>query len=176
VVYVECNSDDDDDLERLQALGREIHQAFGLLPEYESTAPKVPAPDLQEELEALSLDEDFYRVIGDASSAGVVVSRTEDPVEFADRLRNRVVNLVPVAEIAKVTRWLSETTQTVGIYPPALHDRLRDGLALSGVQHIRALRTSLDGYLYSDGSQTLLLPHDGMEPMRRMVRWTIDQG
>src|SRR5205085_4599118 len=69
VVYVECNSDDDDDLDRLQALGREIHHAFGLLPEYESTAPKVPAPDLQDEMEALSLDEDFYCVIGDSSSA-----------------------------------------------------------------------------------------------------------
>jgi Acyl-CoA reductase (LuxC) len=106
----------------------------------------------------------------------VVVSRTEDPVDFADRLRNRVVNLVPVADIAKVTSWVSEATQTVGIYPSALHDRLRDALALSGVQHIRALSTSLEGYVYSDGRHTLLLPHDGMEPMRRMVRWTIDQG
>jgi hypothetical protein len=122
----------------------------------------------------LSLDEDFYRVIGDSNSAGVVVSRTEDPVEFADRLRNRVVNLVPVAEIAKVTRWLSEATQTVGVYPPRLHDELRDPLALSGVQHIRVLTTSPDGG-YGSGRSTLLLPHDGMEPMRRMVRWTIDQ-
>jgi len=175
LVYVECGTDEDD-LTRLEALGREIHRTFDLLPENESTLPKVPAPDLADEMDALSLDEDFYRVIGDANSAGVVVSRTEDPVEFADRLRNRVVNLVPVADIAKVTRWVSEATQTVGVYPGELHDRLRDGLALSGVQHIRALRTSLDGYLYNDGRYTLLLPHDGMESMRRMVRWTIDQG
>jgi hypothetical protein len=175
VVYVECDTDEDD-LERLEALGREIRDAFDLLPEYESTAPKVPAPDLQDDMEALSLDEEFYRVIGDSNSAGVVVSRTEDPVDFADRLRNRVVNLVPVADIAKVTRWLSEATQTVGIYPAVLHDRLRDGLALSGVQHIRLLTTSLEGYVYGDGRWTLALPHDGMEPMRRMVRWTIDQG
>jgi hypothetical protein len=84
------------------------------------------------------------------------------------------VNLVPVAEIAKVTRWLSEATQTVGIYPPRLHEELRDGLALAGVQHIRALTTSPDGG-YGSGRGTLLLPHDGMEPKRRMVRWTIDQ-
>ena len=62
-----------------------------------------------------------------SSSAGVVVSRTEDPVDFADSLRNRVVNLVPVADIAKVPRWLSEATQTVGVYPESLHERLRDG-------------------------------------------------
>jgi hypothetical protein len=175
LVYVECDTGEDD-LERLEALGREIHRTFDMLPHDESTVPKVPAPDLADEMDALSLDEEFYRVIGDASSAGVVVSRTEDPVEFADRLRNRVVNLVPVADIARVTSWVSEATQTVGIYPTSMHDRLRDALALSGVQHIRALRTSLDGYVYSDGRHTLLLPHDGMEPMRRMVRWTIDQG
>lgn len=175
LVYVECDTGEDD-LERLEALGREIHRTFDLLPQDESTVPKVPAPDLADEMDALSLDEEFYRVIGDASSAGVVVSRTEDPVDFADRLRNRVVNLVPIADIERVTSWVSEATQTVGIYPSSLRDRLRDALALSGVQHIRALRTSLDGYVYSDGSNTLLLPHDGMEPMRRMVRWTIDQG
>jgi hypothetical protein len=175
IVYVECDTGEHD-LERLEALGREIHRAFDLLPEDESTAPKVPAPDLADEMEALSLDEEFYRVIGNSNSAGVVVSRTEDPVDFADSLRNRVVNLVPVAGIAKVTRWVSEATQTVGIYPRSLHDRLRDALALSGVQHIRALQTSLDGYAYSSGRNSILLPHDGMEPMRRMVRWTIDQG
>jgi hypothetical protein len=175
VVYVECGTDEED-LERLEALGQEIHDTFDLLPDYESTAPKVAAPDLQEEMEALSLDEDFYRIIGDASSSGVVVSRTEDPVDFADRLRNRVVNLVPVEDITRVTRWVSEATQTVGIYPEALHERIRDALALSGVQHIRVMQTSLDGYVYGSGRYTLLLPHDGMEPMRRMVRWTIDQG
>jgi hypothetical protein len=174
LVYVECG-DDEDDLERLEALGREIHRCFDLLPESESTAPKVPAPDLDDELGALALDEDYYRVIGDARSAGVVVSRTEDPVDFADRLRNRVVNLVPVSEIAGVTRWLSEATQTVGVYPSSLRDRLRDPIALVGVQQIRSLRTSLDGYVVDDGRYTMLLPHDGMEPMRRMVRWTVDQ-
>ena len=150
LVYVECGTEDDE-LDRLEALGRQIHGAFDLLPGDESTTPKVPAPDLAEEMEALSLADEFYRVIGDSDSAGVVVSRTEDPVDFADRLRNRVVNLVPVAEIAKVTSWVSEATQTVGIYPSALHDRLRDALALSGVQHIRALSTSLEGYVYSSG-------------------------
>ena len=44
-------------------------------------------------------------------------------------------------------------------------------LALAGVQHIKALQTTLENYVYSDGRYTLALPHDGMEPMRRMVRW-----
>jgi hypothetical protein len=175
LVYVECG-DDEDALERLERLGHAIHEAFAELPEIESTTPKVAAPDLADELDALSLDDEFYRVIGDTNSAGVVVSRTEDPVEFADRLRNRVVNLVPVAAIERVTSRVSEATQTVGIYPSSLHERLRDPLAICGVQHVRALATTLEGHVYSDGRHTLLLPHDGMEPMRRMVRWTIDQG
>jgi len=62
-----------------------------------------------------------------------------------------------------VATWASEATQTVGIYPRALHDRLRDGLALSGVRHIRELTTSLEGYVYGDGRYTLMLPYDGME-------------
>lgn len=173
VVYVECGTDEDD-LVRLEQLGAEIHAAFFRLPEFESSLPKRPLPALEDELEAVALDDDFYRVIGDASSAGVVVSRTEDPVEFADLLANRVVNLVPVEDIRRVTGWLSEATQAVGIYPPRLQDELRDTLVLNGVQIVKALRPSLDGMARDDGSGTLALPHDGMEPMRRMVRWSVD--
>lgn len=176
VVYVECDPDDEAELAGLERLGEAIHAAFGRLPSFESTAPKGAAAELEGDLDAITLDEDFYRVIGDARSAGVVVSRTADAVDFADRLANRVVNLVPVADIEAVPGWLSEATQTVGIHPDSLHERLRDGLALAGVQHIKALRPSLDGLEVDDGSHTLSLPHDGMEPMRRMVRWTIDQG
>jgi hypothetical protein len=176
VVYVECDPDDGADLERLERLGEAVHAAVESLPAFESTAPKRPDPQLEDELQAIALDDDFYRVVGDASSAGVVVSRTEDPVDFADRLANRVVNLVPVADVDRVPAWLSEATQTVGVHPPALRERLRDALTLNGVQHVKALRTTLDGLAVDDGSRTLALPHDGMEPMRRMVRWAIDEG
>ena len=106
----------------------------------------------------------------------MVVSRTEDPVEFADLLCNRVINLVPVADIRKVAGWVSEATQTVGVYPDSLQARLRDPLALGGVQVIKGLTADQDNPAAGDdGIWTLALPHDGMEPMRRMVRWTIDQ-
>jgi hypothetical protein len=174
VVYVECD-ESEDDLARLERFGNAIHEAFFALPPYESTAPKRPDRDLQDELSALALDDEFYRVIGDAASAGVVVSRTADePVEFADRLNNRVVNLVPVPDIAKVPRWVSEETQTVGIYPESLRLRLREELALHGVQRLMPL-----GEMFTmttvDPEQTYGLPHDGTEPDRRSVRWVIDQ-
>jgi hypothetical protein len=174
VVYVECD-ETDDDLDRLEQLGQAIHAAFFDLPPYESTSPKRPDQDLQDEMRALALDDDFYRVIGDAASAGVVISRTADePVEFAQRLNNRVVNLVPVPDISKVPRWVSEETQTVAVYPERLRLELRDELALHGVQRVMPL-----GEMFTmddvDPEQTYGLPHDGMEPNRRSVRWVIDQ-
>jgi hypothetical protein len=173
-VYVECD-ETDKELERLEQFGRAIHQAFLTLPAHESSKPKRPDPDLQNELNALALNDEFYRVIGDASSAGVVVSRTADePVEFADRLTNRVVNLVPVPDISKVPRWVSEETQTVAIFPERLRVQLRDELALHGVQRVMPL-----GEMFTmddvDPEQTYGLPHDGTEPNRRSVRWVIDQ-
>lgn len=174
IVYVECDSDDDD-LDRLEEFGHSIHTAFLQLPPHESTAPKRPDRDLEDELEAIALDEDFYRVIGNTSSAGVVVSRTPEPVEFADRLNNRIVNLVPVADITMVARWVSEMTQTVGIYPESLRLRLRDDLALHGVQRTLPLGIEYTHQPPEDGEQTYGLPHDGIEPMRRMVRWVVDQ-
>jgi hypothetical protein len=174
VVYVECE-ESEDDLRRLEQFGRAIHEAFFALPPYESTIPKRPDHGLQEELSALALDDEFYRVIGDAASAGVIVSRTaNEPVEFADRLNNRVVNLVPVPDITKVARWVSEETQTVGIYPERVRLLMRDELALHGVQRVMPL-----GEMFTmatvDPEQTYGLPHDGIEPDRRSVRWVIDQ-
>jgi hypothetical protein len=174
VVYVECE-ETDDDLALLEDFGNAIHAAFLDLPPYESTAPKKPDPDLEDEMTALALDEEFYRVIGDAASAGVVVSRTADePVEFADRLTNRVVNLVPVPDITRVPRWVSEETQTVGVYPERLRLALRDDLALHGVQRLMPLGESMT-LTVADPTQTYGLPHDGGEPDRRSVRWVIDQ-
>ena len=173
VVYVECSTEEDD-LECLEQLGHAIHKAFLDLPPHESTAPKRSNPELEEELQAVALDDDFYRVIGDTSSAGVVVSRTDEPVEFADQLNNRIVNLVPIEDIGRVPRWTNESTQTVGIYPESLREKLRDELALNGVQRTLPMGRSL---MMSDADlqQTSRLPHDGTWPMQRMLRWVIDE-
>jgi hypothetical protein len=173
VVYVECSTDRED-LERLEAFGHAIHEAFLALPPSISTAPKTPNRALEEELEAISLYDDFYRVIGDTSSAGVVVSLGPEPVEFAGQLANRIVNLVPIADIATVCRSVSQETQTVGIYPEALREQLRDDLATYGVQRTLPLGNSTRQKPTGDPDQLIGLPHDGTEPMRRMVRWVVD--
>jgi hypothetical protein len=175
IAYVECGTDEDD-LERLEKLGHAVHRALGKLPPAISTAPKRPNPGLDAELDAIALEDEFYRVIGDSSFGGVVVSRTEGRVEFSDRLNNRVVNLVPVADVTRVPQWVNEGTQTVGVYPQRLQEELRDRLAIHGVQWIVPLRgPGNDAMFDADIGDLLAIPHDGMEPMRRMVRWVLDE-
>jgi hypothetical protein len=175
VVYVECTTDEAD-LDRLEAFGQAIYKAFSKLPAWFSTPPKRGNLELDADLRAVALEDEFYRVIGNTSFGGVIVSRTPEPVEFADSLYNRIVNLVPIADITKVPRWCNEGTQTVGVYPERLREHLRDNLALHGVQRILPLRRedAIDPPGV-DPTQRYGSPHDGIEPMRRMVRWALDE-
>ena len=161
-------------LEQLEELGRQVYKSFQELPPSISTTAKVANPSLQAELDALSLDDTFFRVIGDTDKGGAVVSRVPEPVDFATELNNRIVNLVPVQDLTDVCSWVTEETQTVGIYPEALRQRLRDPFALAGVQRMVPIGSTMmkDG---KDPVQMARMPHDGGEPLRRMVRWIVDQ-
>jgi hypothetical protein len=179
VAYVECDTDEES-LDRLERLGRAVYEAFGRLPAGFSTAPKRPDPELDAELDAVALDDEFYRVIGDSAFGGVVVSRTDEPVDFADQLNNRIVNLVPVADIARADRWVrGDETQTIGVYPARLREQLRDELATYGAQRIVPLVTDPSRVSHTpsraDPRQHYRGTHDGTEPLRRMVRWVVDE-
>jgi hypothetical protein len=123
----------------------------------------------------VALEDDFYTVEGDTLTGGVVISRFPDRVDFYDQLNNRVVNLVPVAELLDVVKWCDDTTQTVGVYPESLRDRLLDPFALAGVQRLVPLKGGDPMKIFKD-MHTLPpgMPHDGIEPLRRNVRWVID--
>jgi hypothetical protein len=174
VVYVESEADDAS-LERVVEFGRRIAAAFKTLPPVMSTPAKGPNTDLEAELEAAALEEDFYHVEGDTVGGGVVVSRFPDRVDFYDRLNNRVVNLVPVPHLLDVVKWCDDTTQTVGVYPESLRETLLDPLSLAGVQRLVALKGGDALQIFRD-TQSLPpgMPHDGIEPLRRNVRWVID--
>ena len=58
-------------------------------------------------------------------------------------------------------------TQTIGIYPEQLKTRLRDALALHGAQRLVSLGYAAD--------PNIALPQDAIEPMRRMVKWIVDE-
>lgn len=175
IVYVESETDEES-IEKLIALGRRIIAAYAKLPPVISTPLPRANADLEAELEAAALDDDFYHVEGDTVSGGVVISKFSDRVDFFGSLNNRVVNIVPVSDLAEVAKWCDDTTQTVGVYPESLRDRLLDLFALSGVQRMVSLSGGDAMQVFHD-MHTLPpgMPHDGIEPLRRNVRWVIDQ-
>jgi hypothetical protein len=174
IVYVESDTDDES-IEKLIGLGRKIIAAFGRLPPVISTALPAPNRDLEAELAAVALEDDFYHVEGDTLTGGVVISKFSDRVDFFGSLNNRVVNIVPVADLTDVAKWCDDTTQTVGVYPESLRDRLLDIFALAGVQRMVSLSGGDAMQVFHD-MHTLPpgMPHDGIEPLRRNVRWVID--
>jgi hypothetical protein len=174
IVYVESDTDEDS-LERVAELGRKIVAAYQTLPAVMSTPAAAPNKELAAEMDAVALDDDFYHVEGDTVTGGFVVSKFSDRVDFYDKLNNRVVNLVPMPNLLEVVKWCDDTTQTVGVYPEPLRDRLLDAFSLSGVQRMVPLAGGDPMQIFRD-MHTLPpgMPHDGIEPMRRNVRWVID--
>jgi hypothetical protein len=126
----------------------------------------VAAPlsnEIRDEVEVLKTLEPIYGVWGDYSGAGLVV-RSDDPVDFYPI--SKTVNVVAVPSLEEAVRYANVATQTVGIYPPQRAAGLRDALASMGVQRIVALgevAQAVEG-----------LPHDGFYPIRRVMRWILD--
>lgn len=174
IVYVESGTDDAS-LEKVTALGRKVAAAFKTLPPVISTPAEAANSELAEEMRAIEMESDFYHVEGNTIDGGVIVSRFPDRVDFYDQLNNRVVNLVPVADLHEVVKYCDDTTQTVGVYPEAIRDSLLMPFALAGVQRVVSLEGGDPMQIFRD-TQTLPpgMPHDGIEPLRRSVRWVID--
>jgi hypothetical protein len=174
LVYVE-SADDEESLEKVVELGRRVAAAYRTLPPVMSTPADTSNRDLEAEMEAVEMEDEFYYVEGDTRQGGVIVSRFPDRVDFYDQLNNRVVNLVPVPDLLDVVKWCDDTTQTVGVYPESLRDRLLDPFALAGVQRLVPLTGGDPMRIFHD-MHTLPpgMPHDGIEPLRRAVRWVID--
>jgi hypothetical protein len=162
VIYVVAGVED------ANRLGRLIYDALIGLPERVSTPPGRVDPELRAQVRALHSSPDFYRVFGGAEDEGaVIVSQLEDPVDFHRSLSGRIANLVPVAGVEEILPQINAATQTIGVYPDTLKTELRDVLALHGAQRIVSL-----GYA---AHLNLSLPQDAIEPVRRMVRWIVDE-
>jgi Acyl-CoA reductase (LuxC) len=168
VVYVESGTDAEG-LARAGRLGELTFEAIQTLPEHLSTAHSAFDPLLREELEGLRYMGDEYRLIGGRGvEGGVIVSQQSDPVDFAHLLSGRVANLVPVDDVERAVRSTNAYTQTVGVYPASLKQKLRDLLAFQGAQRIVSLGGALPIIVRSG-------PHDGIEPVRRMCKWLTDE-
>lgn len=168
MVYVMCGTDDEG-VERLRRLGQLAYDAMHALPEVLTTRPKRYDPELKNSVDALRFSEDFYTVIGGEKGEGaVIVSHTSDRVDFWEYLADRTVNLIPVDTLDEVLEVIDAYTQTVGIWPESLRETVRHKGALHGGQRFVQL-----GYVFNGPG--LVGPQDGIEPMRRIVKWIISE-
>jgi acyl-CoA reductase-like NAD-dependent aldehyde dehydrogenase len=165
VVYVVCGTDESG-IERLERLAALTYAAMLSLPSTVSTHPKAGNAELTRMLTTARLNDEWYSVVGGHNGEGAIItSRLPEPVEFADRLSNRIANLVPIDEIETAIRAVNASSQTIGIYPDALMHELRDDLAIQGAQRLASL-----GYA---ASATVAGPQDAIEPTRALCRWIL---
>ena len=174
IAYVECGTDDAS-IARLIAFGEKVYDRIQALPANLSTPARVPDRELQAELDAIESEDDFYWLKADTIAGGVIVSRYKGKVDFSDHLNNRIVNLVPVADLEDVLDFCGDHTQSVPVYPESLRAELRDTLAISGVQRVLPMAPYRGENWWDDVQAHTGLPHDGIEPDRRMVRWVTDE-
>lgn len=167
VVYVQSGTDEEG-VGALKRFGAATYRAMLELPEQLSTRPKRYDRDLKGEVDAIRLSDDWYSVIGGADEEGaIIVSHMPDPVDFATRLGDRTANLVPIDDIEEVTAAVDAYTQTVGVYPESLKAQLLDVLPLYGAQRFVTLGHAVEA--------TLASAQDGIEPVRRMGKWIINE-
>jgi len=167
VAYVQSGTDEEG-LQKLNTFGRYVYDAMMGLPNTLSTVPKRYDAGLKAEVDALRLDDEWYRVIGGQDGEGAIIcSQIPEPVSFATRLDDRTANLVPVDSLDEVMAAVDAYTQTVGIYPERIKDELKDKLPLYGAQRIVSL-----GYA---AAMKWAAPQDAIEPLRRMGKWISNQ-
>ncbi|MDN7139792.1 long-chain-fatty-acyl-CoA reductase [Pseudomonas sp. JQ170] len=167
VVYVQSGTDEQG-LEKLNTFGRYVYDAMIGLPNTLSTAPKRYDQGLKAHVDALRLDDDWYKVIGGKDGEGAIIcSQLPEPVSFSASLDDRTANLVPVDDLSEMMAAVDAYTQTVGVYPESIKDQLKDVLPLYGAQRIVSL-----GYA---AAMKFAAPQDSIEPMRRMGKWISSQ-
>lgn len=156
-------------LERINRLGELTFAALQRLPASLSTPHKAFDPALRDEIDGLRWAGDDYRVFGGKGNEGaIIVSQSDAPVDFARQLACRVANLVPLDDVDTAVRSVNAYTQTIGIYPEPLKTALRDRLAYQGAQRLVSLGAAA---LFEDAAT----PQDGIEPVRRMCKWIVEQ-
>lgn len=166
VVYVQSGTDKAG-TDRLTRFGQMVYDAIQALPvDTSGPAQRLPS-QLAEELQSLKIMSFDHKLIGGGPEGGVIVSQVPEPVDFQSILSDRVTNLVPVDDFEIPIQSVTAYTQTIGVYPDAVKEKIRDRLVFNGAQRIVSL-----GYAMR---ATMAGPHDGMEPYRRMVKWISDE-
>ncbi len=166
VVYIQTGTDAAG-IAQANRFGRLLYDAILALPPHASGPASRLPPSLAEELQSLRVMSEEHKVYGGGPEGAIIVSQTEEPVDFAASLTDRVANLVPFEDLDTPIRSVNSYTQTIGIYPDALKESIRDRLVFNGAQRLTSL-----GYMLK---AAMAGPHDGIEPVRRMCKWIIDE-
>jgi len=167
VAYIQCGTDDDG-LEKANAFAERAYEALATFPEAYSCKPKDYPAELKMKVNALRLEDDFYRVVGGSDDEGaVIVSQFPDAVDFMPEMEGRTINIVPIDDLEEFLDACDSYTQTVGVYPESLKRTLRDEMPLYGVQRIVSLGYASD--------VTMAGAQDAIQPMARMVKWVVDE-
>lgn len=167
VIYV-LSGTDDAGLANANRLGKAAFEALQRLPDHVSTPHKAFDRELREEIDALSFVPDEYQVFGGKGNEGaLIVSQSSSPVDFARQLACRVGNIVPIDRVEEAILSVNSYTQTIGIYPDSLKAAVRDRLSYQGAQRLVSLGGA--GLSQTPG------PQDGIEPLRRTVKWITDE-
>jgi acyl-CoA reductase LuxC len=156
----------DDFLDKVKQFGQMVFDEIqNLPPEVSSEAIHMDA-GFKSKIAMLSMLDDEFHVIGGDKRGGIIISLEGDQVDFADELKYRTLNIVPLANYDEMLKFITRDVQTVGVYPESVRDELRTTLALHGVQRITSL-----GYMrHFDPSVD---PHDGNEALRKMCTWVL---
>ena len=167
-VYVMTGTDSEG-VAKANAFGQMAYDALLTLPEHISSKPKSFDNGLKSNIEALQFQDEWYKVIGGEDDEGaVIVSQHPQPVEFDAALNDRVANFIPVDSLQEIADDCDAYTQTVGVYPESLKGEVRDLLPLYGAQRITSLG-------FACAADSTAGPHDGIEPIRRMAKWLVDE-
>ncbi len=158
---------DEAGLKKLDKLAEYAFEALKQLQPHVSGPHPNFSTELMDEVDAIRKSP-FYKVVGvEGNSGGVIVSHIPDPVDFADALGGRVANFVPCDDLEEALDRITIHTQTIGLFPESLKATYRERLAFLGGQRIVSLGNHL--------TISAALPHDAIEPLRRLCRWINDE-
>jgi len=150
--------------------GQYVYDAIQKLPKTATGGPVKFDSVLLGEIKSILPQEDFYKIYTDsqaiAKSGAIIVSQLGEQIDFPDLLYGRVGNIVPVESIDEALSYFTSATQTVGVFPDSLRQRIRDRGAIAGGQNFIPVGHAVTG--------SMAAPQDGIEPERRMCRWVVD--
>lgn len=167
VVYVLTNGSAED-LDRVNQLGACVYEEMlGLSPTV-STKPKNYDRQLKASVDSIRLQDEWFNVIGGEDEEGcVIVSQLPEPVDFSAALADRTANIVPVSSLDEIIQRIDSYTQTIGVYPESLKEKLLNIAPLYGAQRIVSLGHALNHPPW--------LPHDSLELDRRLCKWIVNE-